>query len=87
MEPLTSGRLTPTIPHRKKWIEVQINAGVYVTTVDGAITISSDGSKTWKGEDGPDLVSESTPVRYVNSKDSPMYHFEDCSVDKADQAG
>jgi beta-lactamase superfamily II metal-dependent hydrolase len=66
----------------RKWTEVQINAGVYVTTVDGTITISSDSAKTWKGEEGPELVSENAPVRYVYTKDSPMYHFEECSVAK-----
>jgi competence protein ComEC len=54
----------------KKWTEVQINAGVYVTTVDGPITIGSDGTTTWKGDQGPDLVSENAPVRYVYTKDS-----------------
>jgi len=66
----------------KKWTEVQINAGVYVTSVDGTFTIESDGKKTWKGEESSDQVSENAPVRYVYSKDSPMYHFEECSVAK-----
>jgi competence protein ComEC len=67
----------------KKWTEVQINAGVYVTAVDGTITIASDGTKTWKGEEGPELISENAPVRYVYTKaDSEWYHLEECAVAK-----
>jgi competence protein ComEC len=67
---------------KKQWTQVQINAGVYVTTVDGTITVTSDGKATSKGEAGATFVSENAPVRYVYSKDSPMYHFEECSVAK-----
>src|SRR5262249_13419079 len=67
---------------KKQWTEVQINAGVYVTTVDGSFTITSDGKTTSKGEETGSVGSGNAPVRYVYSKDSTMYHFEECSFAK-----
>jgi competence protein ComEC len=62
-----------------KWIEMQINAGVYVTTVDGAISLVSDGKKTWKSAENAAGPFDSGPVRYVYSKNSKFYHFADCA--------
>jgi competence protein ComEC len=71
----------------KKWTEMEIHAGVYVTSVDGTILVTSDGITTRKGEGGPDLASENAPIRYVFSKDSAIYHFEECSVAKRIKSG
>jgi competence protein ComEC len=64
---------------KNKWSEMQINAGLYVTSVDGAITLLSDGQKTWKADAGPAEPSETAPLRYVYSKNSDIYHFEECA--------
>jgi len=64
---------------KNRWTEMQINAGLYVTSVDGPITLFSDGQKTWKADVGSSDPQEATPIRYVYSKSSDIYHFEDCA--------
>jgi beta-lactamase superfamily II metal-dependent hydrolase len=64
---------------KNRWSEVQINAGLYVTSVDGSITLLTDGQKTWKADAGSVESPEAVSVRYVYSKNSNIYHFEECA--------
>jgi beta-lactamase superfamily II metal-dependent hydrolase len=63
----------------KKWVRMQINAGVYVTSVDGTVVISSDGQQTWKEDSLVTGAPGVTVLRYVYSRNSDIYHFADCA--------
>lgn len=63
---------------KKKWTTVQINQGVYVTATDGTVVLASDGQKTWK-DTFTDSDTATTPLRYVYTKTSSVYHFPECA--------
>jgi hypothetical protein len=63
----------------KQWKSMTINAGLYVTQIDGTITVSSDGHKTWKEGASTSTAPDQAAVRYVYSKNSNLYHFAECA--------